>query len=156
MVARKCALVEDISSMNSELNRIGKPKPHYPVGEATRVVSTTKSGSFSVPQTTLAITRGSANVRGENVTPVVTEEPPSHTEWETEDLETQDTDEDKVEKEQVFEEPKHAVPISSNPLKLLKYNQSLLMYRRVVYPVRWEFRDMGFFSLRDWHGFCGD
>ncbi|GKD90948.1 hypothetical protein Tco_1366455 [Tanacetum coccineum] len=54
--------------------------------------------SSSVLQTTLDITRGPTNVRGENVTPTVTEEPPSHTEGEIED----------TKKEQVFEEPKHA------------------------------------------------
>ncbi|GKA18768.1 hypothetical protein Tco_0698683 [Tanacetum coccineum] len=54
----------------------------------------------------------------ENITPVVTKEPPSYTERETEDLETQDMDEDNVEKEQFFEEPKHAVLISS--IKLTK------------------------------------
>ncbi|GJY90926.1 hypothetical protein Tco_0506122 [Tanacetum coccineum] len=37
----------------------------------------------------------------ENITPVVTKEPPSHTERETEDLETQDMDEDNVETEQL-------------------------------------------------------
>ncbi|GJX77516.1 hypothetical protein Tco_0324327 [Tanacetum coccineum] len=42
---------------------------------------------------------------------MLTEEPPSHTEGETEYLEKQDMDEDKVEKEQVS--VKHAVPISS-------------------------------------------
>ncbi|GJX13759.1 hypothetical protein Tco_0205517 [Tanacetum coccineum] len=47
-----------------------------------------------------------------NVTPMVTKEPLSHTEGETEDIKTQDTDEDKQEKEKVSEEPKPAVPIS--------------------------------------------
>nr|GEZ26255.1 uncharacterized mitochondrial protein AtMg00810-like [Tanacetum cinerariifolium] len=51
--------------------------------------------------------------KGENVTPVVTKEHPSNTEGVTKDLEKQDMDEDKVEKEQVSKEPKHAVPISS-------------------------------------------
>ncbi|GKD87547.1 hypothetical protein Tco_1358701 [Tanacetum coccineum] len=38
----------------------------------------------------------------------------------TEDMETQDTDEDKVEKEQVSEEPKHDVPISTvKPIETL-------------------------------------
>ncbi|GKB09204.1 hypothetical protein Tco_0837516, partial [Tanacetum coccineum] len=49
----------------------------------------------------------------ENVTPTITEEPPSHTEEETEDMETQDSKKDKVEKEQVSKEPKHDVPILS-------------------------------------------
>ncbi|GJX33847.1 hypothetical protein Tco_0245404 [Tanacetum coccineum] len=44
---------------------------------------------------------------------VFTKEPPSHTEGDTEDMETQDNDEDIVEKEQVSEEPKHDVPIST-------------------------------------------
>ncbi|GKA06350.1 hypothetical protein Tco_0685574, partial [Tanacetum coccineum] len=44
---------------------------------------------------------------------VVTKEPPSHTKGETEDLEKQDMDEDKIKKEKVSEEPKHVVPISS-------------------------------------------
>ncbi|GJV90406.1 hypothetical protein Tco_1538219 [Tanacetum coccineum] len=56
----------------------------------------------NVPQTTLAITGGLANVVGENVTPTVTEEPPSHTKGEIED----------TKKEQVPKEPKHVVPIS--------------------------------------------
>nr|GEX70836.1 retrovirus-related Pol polyprotein from transposon TNT 1-94 [Tanacetum cinerariifolium] len=48
----------------------------------------------------------------ENVILVVTKKP-SYTEEETEDIETQDTDNDKVEKEQVSEEPKHVVLIST-------------------------------------------
>ncbi|GJY98383.1 retrovirus-related pol polyprotein from transposon TNT 1-94 [Tanacetum coccineum] len=44
---------------------------------------------------------------------VVTEEPPSHTEGETKDMKTQDTDEDMVKKEQVPEEPKHTISIST-------------------------------------------
>nr|GEY12153.1 retrovirus-related Pol polyprotein from transposon TNT 1-94 [Tanacetum cinerariifolium] len=43
----------------------------------------------------------------------ITEEPPSHTKEETEDMETQDSEKDKVKKEQVSEELKHVVPISS-------------------------------------------
>nr|GEW63352.1 hypothetical protein [Tanacetum cinerariifolium] len=44
---------------------------------------------------------------------VVTKELPSHTKGETEDMETQDTNGDKVEKEQVSEEPTRAVAIST-------------------------------------------
>ncbi|GJX08077.1 hypothetical protein Tco_0196009 [Tanacetum coccineum] len=44
---------------------------------------------------------------------VVTKEPPSHIEGETEDMETQDTNKDKVEKEQVSDEQKHVVLISN-------------------------------------------
>nr|GEU41908.1 hypothetical protein [Tanacetum cinerariifolium] len=69
--------------------------------------------TINVLQTTLAIIGGTSNVKGENVTPIVTEEPPSHTEGETKDMETQDTNEDKVEKEQVSEEPTRVVPIST-------------------------------------------
>ncbi|GJZ59406.1 hypothetical protein Tco_0615222 [Tanacetum coccineum] len=63
----------------------------------------------------LDITRRPTNVRsgGENFILVITKEYPSHTEGETKDLDKQDMDEDKLEKEQVFEEPKHAIPISS-------------------------------------------
>ncbi|GJZ31569.1 hypothetical protein Tco_0576616, partial [Tanacetum coccineum] len=51
---------------------------------------------------------------------VFTKEPPSHTEGYTEDMETQDNDEDIVEKEQVSEEPKHDVPISTvKPIETL-------------------------------------
>ncbi|GJY06644.1 hypothetical protein Tco_0373698 [Tanacetum coccineum] len=44
-----------------------------------------------------------------NVTSVVTKEPPAYTEGETKDIKTQDTNKDKVEKEQVSEEPKHVL-----------------------------------------------
>nr|GEZ31612.1 hypothetical protein [Tanacetum cinerariifolium] len=70
--------------------------------------------SSSVPQTTLVITKEPITIwRGENVTLVVTEKPPFHTEGETKDMKTQDTNKEKVEKEQVSEEPKHVVPIST-------------------------------------------
>ncbi|GKD88011.1 hypothetical protein Tco_1359165 [Tanacetum coccineum] len=44
---------------------------------------------------------------------VVTKEPHSHIEGETEDMETRDTNKDKVEKEQVSDEQKHVIPISN-------------------------------------------
>ncbi|GKA96765.1 hypothetical protein Tco_0818860 [Tanacetum coccineum] len=50
--------------------------------------------------------------RGENVTQAATEEPPSHTERETDDIEIQETKEDKMEKEQESEESTKAVLIS--------------------------------------------
>ncbi|GKB42023.1 hypothetical protein Tco_0886965 [Tanacetum coccineum] len=50
---------------------------------------------------------------------VVTEEPPSYTEGETEYMETHDTDTNKVEKEQVSEEPKHFLKEKEKVLLLM-------------------------------------
>ncbi|GJY64618.1 hypothetical protein Tco_0466078 [Tanacetum coccineum] len=47
---------------------------------------------------------------GENVTPIVIEEPPSHTKRETDDMETKEI-KNKVKKEKVPERPTRAIPI---------------------------------------------
>nr|GEV69257.1 hypothetical protein [Tanacetum cinerariifolium] len=64
----------------------------------------------SVRQTTLAITEGPANAKGENVTQADTEEPPSHTEGEHVTIEDA-TEKDKFDKAE--EEPTRAIPISN-------------------------------------------
>ncbi|GJS10751.1 hypothetical protein Tco_0367547 [Tanacetum coccineum] len=66
----------------------------------------------SVPQTTLAITKGPSNVKvgGENVTHVDSKEPPSHTKGEhvAKEDDTEKTESDKAE-----EEPTNAIPITT-------------------------------------------
>ncbi|GJY80064.1 hypothetical protein Tco_0492815 [Tanacetum coccineum] len=87
----------DLSSLKSDTSEIKSMMTE--IYQAFKGQSLTPSSSM--PQITLAITEGPANVGVENVTPVVTEEPPSHTEGETKDMKTQDTNEDKVEKDQI-------------------------------------------------------
>ncbi|GJU25376.1 hypothetical protein Tco_1163997 [Tanacetum coccineum] len=64
--------------------------------------------SSSVPQITLAITEGPANVRGENVTQDNTKEPPSHTKGKHV---TMEDDTEKAESDKVEEEPTRVVLI---------------------------------------------
>ncbi|GJZ79940.1 hypothetical protein Tco_0644777 [Tanacetum coccineum] len=84
----------------------------------TEIYNTFKGQPFSAPSgsvsPTLAITYVLASVKGENDN-TATEEPPSHTEREHADMET---DTEKPESEKAVEEPKHAIPISTvKPIK---------------------------------------